>query len=57
MQSHKFLLRAAIPGARRLELVKNSAEESTLYVYGVIGESYFDDGITALDFAKQVAQA
>ena len=57
MQSNKFLLRAAIPGARRLELVKNSADESTLYVYGVIGESYFDDGITALDFAKQVAQA
>lgn len=51
MQKPKYI-RAAIPNARRLELVRNSADESTIYLYGVIGESFFDDGITALDFAK-----
>lgn len=51
------MLRARKPGsARRCELVQGQSED-TLYVYGVIGESFFEDGITAADFANAVRQS
>lgn len=54
MRTNRPLLRARNPGtAKRCELVRGQAED-TLYVYGVIGESFFDDGITSEEFAQAV---
>ncbi len=54
MQTNRPLLRARNPGTvRRCELVRGQSED-TLYVYGMIGESFFEDGITAADFAQAV---
>lgn len=54
MRMNRPLLRARNPGtAKRCELVRGQAED-TLYVYGVIGESFFDDGITSEEFAQAV---
>lgn len=54
MRMNRPLLRARNPGtARRCELVRGQAED-TMYVYGVIGDSFFDDGITSEEFAQAV---
>jgi ATP-dependent Clp protease protease subunit len=49
--------RALTKNAHRFDLVKNKADESTLYVYGLIGDIGWDEGISAIDFAKAVAAA
>lgn len=55
MQRNQF--RATIKNARKLALVKDGPTESTLYVYGVIGDDGWGDGISSLDFAKEIASA
>ena len=57
MQAQPRKFRALAKNARRFDLVKNKADESTLYVYGVIGDDGWGEGISSIDFAKQVASA
>jgi len=57
MQPNRPMLRAHKPGSvRRCELVQGQSDD-TLYVYGVIGESFWEDGITAAEVAKAVRQS
>lgn len=59
MQNRTHNFRALVKGARRIELVTNTAgaDGSTLYLYGVIGDDGWGDGISAIDFAKQLTGA
>lgn len=57
MQPNRPMLRAHKPGSvRRCELVQGQSDD-TLYVYGVIGESFWEDGITAAEVSKAVRQS
>lgn len=54
MALNRPILKARNPGtARRCELVRGQAED-TLYIYGVIGEDFWGDGIAAADVARAV---
>lgn len=57
MAINRPILRARNPGtARRCELVHGAASD-TLYVYGVIGQDFWGDGISSEEFARAVRQS